>query len=347
MLISDAHAPGGDTLTAALGDRVALRWDEVVQHVPIELAERARKAVGTAGVDRLVSVGGGSATGLAKAIALDTEPPTIAVSTTYAGSGLTPVYGMTGAQCKLTGTDERIRPAVVVYDPELTLGLPFAVTGPSAFNAMAHCFAALWSPRRDLLTSALAVDAIRSVATSLPVLTNDRPTSRPALSCSTRPCWRAPHSAALDWVGRLQPFLGPDPARGLWDLARACALSMGQARLGARREHLREVAHEVVGVANPVPVNAATVEALLGRALDDKPRPEPLADFRAREERQEPGVRMTIEVFRLQAAGLGNVDFDPDVHPRRERQFAVHCVELGHQLEVRRVGLGGVLDVAE
>jgi maleylacetate reductase len=311
MLIADPRTPGGGTLTDALGDRLALRWDEVAQHVPIDLADRAREAAAANEVDGLISLGGGSATGLAKAIALDTGLPIVAVPTTYAGSELTPVYGMTGEQRKRTGTDERVRPVVVVYDPELTLNLPPAVTGPSAFNAMAHCFAALWSPRRDPLTSALAVDAIRSVTTFLPALA-DNPADVSARSGLQYAAFLAgtalgrtgtglqhkichalggllnlphadthavvlPHVVALngsvsvEWAARLEPFLGPDPARGLWNLARRSGLSTDLARLGARREHLRQVAEEVAGTANPVPVDAATVEALLGRALDDEP----------------------------------------------------------------------------
>jgi maleylacetate reductase len=170
MLISDSHAPGGRELVTTLGPRLALHWQEVIQHVPVELAERASNAARERAVDAVVTVGGGSATGLAKAIALDSGLPILAIPTTYAGSELTPVYGMTGQQRKRTGTDERVRPRVVIYDPRLTLGLPASVTGPSAFNALAHCFAALWSPRGDPLTSALAADAIRTVTLSLPIL---------------------------------------------------------------------------------------------------------------------------------------------------------------------------------
>lgn len=311
MLIADADAPGGDTLAGALADRVSLRWDEVAQHVPIELAERARKAAAADEVDGLVSLGGGSATGLAKVIALDTGLPIVAVPTTYAGSELTPVYGMTGRQRKHTGTDERVRPAVVVYDPELTLGLPTSITGASAFNVMAHCFAALWSPRRDPLTSALAVDAIRSVTASLPVVAGQpadvsarsglqyaaflagTALGRTGTGLQHKICHELggrlnlPHAdthsvvlphvvalnapAGLDWVARLEPLLGPDPARGLWDLARRSGLPTDLARLGARREHLQEVAEHVAGAVNPAAVDAATIEAMLGRALDDEP----------------------------------------------------------------------------
>jgi maleylacetate reductase len=311
MVIADAAAPGGEALVDALADRLALRWDEIAQHVPVDIAERARKAAAADGVDGLISLGGGSATGLAKAIALDTGLPIIAVPTTYAGSELTPVYGMTGENRKRTGTDERVRPAVVIYDPELTLGLPYTITGPSAFNAMAHCFAALWSPRRDPLTSALAVDAIRTVVTSLPAISVDSTDvsaraglqyaaflagtalGRAGTGLQHKICHELggrlnlahadthavilPHVVALnaptgtDWVTRLEPVLGGDPARGLWDLARRCGLSTGLANLGARREHLPAVAGAAAGSPNPVPVDAESIEALLGRALDDEP----------------------------------------------------------------------------
>ena len=78
-----------DDVAAQLGGRLAGRWDEVVQHVPVELAERARAAVDAAGADAVVCVGGGSSTGLAKAIALTHDVPIVAVPTTYAGSEMT------------------------------------------------------------------------------------------------------------------------------------------------------------------------------------------------------------------------------------------------------------------
>ncbi|WP_419788644.1 iron-containing alcohol dehydrogenase, partial [Pseudomonas aeruginosa] len=91
-------------------------------------------------------LGGGSSTGLAKALALSHGLPIVAVPTTYAGSEMTPIYGLTGGRHKQTGKDLGVLPKVVIYDPELTLGLPTGVTGPSAFNALAHCVEALYAP---------------------------------------------------------------------------------------------------------------------------------------------------------------------------------------------------------
>ena len=130
LIVDGAAAATGDELAGHLADRLAARWDEVVQHVPIELADRARAAAADAQADVVVCVGGGSSTGLAKAIALTSRMPVIAVPTTYAGSEQTPIYGLTGDRHKQTGRDVTVLPKAVIYDPELTVGLPPGVTGP-------------------------------------------------------------------------------------------------------------------------------------------------------------------------------------------------------------------------
>lgn len=169
LLISDGGAEAfGDEIAAALGTRLAGRWTEVVQHVPVELAERSRRRATELAADAVVSVGGGSATGLAKAIALTHRLPIVAVPTTYAGSEQTPIYGLTGGRHKQTGRDLGVLPRAVVYDAELTVGLPLTVTGPSAFNAMAHSIEALWVAEANPVTTALALDGVRAIAAALP-----------------------------------------------------------------------------------------------------------------------------------------------------------------------------------
>jgi maleylacetate reductase len=169
MLINDGMTEAAaDVVDGQLGARVALRWNEVAQHVPVELAERARAAATQHGIDAVVTIGGGSSTGLAKALALSHRVPIVAVPTTYAGSEQTTIYGLTGGQHKQTGKDPVVLPRVVVYDPELTLGLPASVTGASAFNALAHSVEALWAPGNNPITSALALEGVRAIATSLP-----------------------------------------------------------------------------------------------------------------------------------------------------------------------------------
>jgi maleylacetate reductase len=170
VLISGATPQIGDELAAVLGSRLAGRWDEFVQHVPVELADRARAFATERGADVVVSVGGGSATGLAKAIALTHRLPIVAVPTTYAGSEQTPIYGLTGDRNKATGRDPVVKPVSVVYDTELTLALPPEVTGPSAFNALAHSVEGMYAAGHNPVTTTLALEAIGAIARALPVV---------------------------------------------------------------------------------------------------------------------------------------------------------------------------------
>jgi alcohol dehydrogenase class IV len=169
FLIADGMATAvAEELAALLGTRVGARWSEVVQHVPVDLADRARAAVAEVGADTVVCVGGGSSTGLAKAIALTTGLPIVAVPTTYAGSEQTTIYGLTGGRHKQTGRNPAVLPKAVIYDPELTLALPPGVTGPSACNALAHSVEALWVKEANPVTTALALEGVRAIAGSLP-----------------------------------------------------------------------------------------------------------------------------------------------------------------------------------
>jgi alcohol dehydrogenase class IV len=152
---------------------VALRHDDVVMHVPVEVANRAREAARQANADALVSVGGGSATGLAKAVAMTSGLPIVAVATTYAGSEATAVWGLTEAGRKTTGTDLKVLPKVVVYDAALTLTLPVPMSVASGLNALAHCVDAMWAPKADPVNAALAAEGIRSLAAGLPKVVTD------------------------------------------------------------------------------------------------------------------------------------------------------------------------------
>jgi maleylacetate reductase len=173
FLIADAQAKAiGDEVAEALGPAVAARWDEVAQHVPVELAERARAAADAARADLVVTIGGGSSTGLAKAVALTSGLAILAVPTTYAGSEMTPIYGLTGRH-KETGRSLAVLPKVVVYDPALTTGLPPGVTGPSGFNAIAHCVEALYGPGHNPVTSLMALEGVRAIGRSLPAAVAD------------------------------------------------------------------------------------------------------------------------------------------------------------------------------
>lgn len=152
---------------------VALRHDEVVMHVPVDVAERARAAATTAGADALVCVGGGSTTGLAKAIAMTTGLPIVAVPTTYAGSEATNVWGLTQGETKTTGVDDRVLPRSIVYDASLTLTLPVDMSVASGLNALAHCVDSMWGPRTDPIDQALAGEGISGLVAGLPAVVAD------------------------------------------------------------------------------------------------------------------------------------------------------------------------------
>lgn len=172
LVVSPAElkAPA-DEIVEPLAGRVVGSFTEVTEHVPAAVAERARAAAAAVGADALLSVGGGSSTGTAKAVALTTGLPVLAVPTTYAGSEVTPVWGLTENGRKTTGVDVRVLPQVVVYDPELTAALPAPVAAASALNAMAHCVDALWAPRRNPISDLLAGAGIAALATGLRALT--------------------------------------------------------------------------------------------------------------------------------------------------------------------------------
>ncbi|MHB9847832.1 maleylacetate reductase [Streptomyces krungchingensis] len=149
---------------------VAHRHHEVVMHVPVEVAHRARAAAAERDVDALVSVGGGSTTGLAKAVALTTGLPIIAVPTTYAGSEATAVWGMTENSVKTTGSDPKVLPRTIVYDAALTLTLPVELSVASGLNALAHCVDSLWAPRADPINQALAIEGAWALRVGLPLV---------------------------------------------------------------------------------------------------------------------------------------------------------------------------------
>ncbi|HEY3873226.1 MAG TPA: maleylacetate reductase [Actinocrinis sp.] len=146
---------------------VAAWHDEVVMHVPVEVAARARAAAAASGADVLVTVGGGSTTGLGKAVALTTGLPIVAVPTTYAGSEATNVWGLTEGETKTTGVDDRVLPASIVYDAGMLTELPGDMTVASGLNALAHCIDSMWGPRADPIDRALAQEGIAGLSAGL------------------------------------------------------------------------------------------------------------------------------------------------------------------------------------
>lgn len=157
----------------ALGSRVVDVFDGAVQHVPEHVAKAATERARAAGADVIVAFGGGSPIGLAKAIALEHDVVIAAVPTTYAGSEMTSIFGITADGGKLTGRDPRVKPQLVVYDPQLTATMPVPLAMTSGFNSMAHAVEALYAENGDPITSTLAVQSITALGHALPAIAGD------------------------------------------------------------------------------------------------------------------------------------------------------------------------------
>ena len=155
-------------LADRLGSRCAGVFPHAVMHVPIETAREARTQASRLGADCAVAFGGGSTIGLAKAIAMESWLPILAIPTTYSGSEMTAIHGITEAGIKRTGRDQGVLPRTVIYDPALTVGLPVAVTVTSACNAIAHAVEALYAQDCNPISSLMAGEGIHALAHGLP-----------------------------------------------------------------------------------------------------------------------------------------------------------------------------------
>jgi maleylacetate reductase len=281
-----------------LGDRCVGVHAEARMHVPVEVAERARAEADRLDVDGVVAVGGGSAIGLAKAVALTSGRPIVAVPTTYAGSEMTTIWGLTEGAAKRTGRDPRVLPASVIYDPELTLGLPVDVSVTSGFNALAHAVEALYAPDRSPIISLMAREGIRSLTQALPEIGAAAADLGTALAARTEALYGAwlcgaclgattmslhhrlchalggtldlphapTHTVVLPHVLAFNQAAVPEvPAGPLWELAGRLGAPRSLAALGMRESDIDLVADQVMAApyANPRPVTRDALVALL------------------------------------------------------------------------------------
>lgn len=307
VLAGGSASTAGEQVATALGERCAGRFPRVAQHVPETLLAEATAQARAAGADGLCSVGGGSATGLAKAVAVTLDLPVVAVPTTYAGSEATPLYGVTGAR-KRTATDPRARPRTVVYDPCLSTGLPLRASAASGFNALAHAVAVLAGPTTDPLARLYAAEAVRLLVRALPAVRAD-PGDLPARGELLWAAWLAgsalaaagtglhhrlchllggsyrlvhadvhaallPHTVAADDAlvpGRMAQVLGVDSggevAAALHRLARQVGAPTSLAELGVRPEQLDRAAAQAAQTIGGH--DTAWFAALLTRAYHD------------------------------------------------------------------------------
>ena len=170
VLSTPEQRASAEMVAELLGPRAAGVFDRAVMHVPIETAREARELARKLGADCAVAIGGGSTTGLGKAIALDSGLPILAIPTTYAGSEMTPIYGITEAGLKKTGRDLRVLPRTVIYDPELTLSLPVGLSVTSGINAIAHAAEGLYAVDSNPIMDLMAEEGIAAIGRALPAI---------------------------------------------------------------------------------------------------------------------------------------------------------------------------------
>ena len=173
---------------ALLGERCVGIFDKAVMHVPYESVATTLQHIKNVDADLLIPIGGGSAIGLAKGVALKTGLPILAVPSTYSGSEVTHIWGITKDGRKTTGRDPVVKPRTVLYDPELTTTLPPAFSATSGINAMAHAVEALYAERTTPIASIMAESAIRTIATGLPKII-DAPKNLEARSAVLYGAW--------------------------------------------------------------------------------------------------------------------------------------------------------------
>lgn len=153
-----------------LGRRAAGIFSGAVMHVPIETVRAAQDRARRLGADCAIAIGGGSTTGLGKAIAMDGGMPILAIPTTYAGSEMTPIYGITEGGLKKTGRDARVLPRTVIYDPDLTLSLPVSLSITSGMNALAHAAEGLYARDSNPVMDLMAEEGIRALTQAIPAI---------------------------------------------------------------------------------------------------------------------------------------------------------------------------------
>ncbi|HEX2723601.1 MAG TPA: maleylacetate reductase [Gemmatimonadaceae bacterium] len=200
LVSTEGRSAMAEKVSSLAGGRVVENFDQAAPHVPEHIARAARESAASSRADCIVAVGGSSAIGVAKSIAIATPLPIVAIPTTYGGSEMTPIWGLTRDGRKETGRNPRVQPRVVIYDPDLTHGLPARVTASSGMNALAHCIEALYAPDRNPLTSAAAMEGIRLLSGALPLLVPN-PADREQRALALNGAWLAGFALGTSQMG--------------------------------------------------------------------------------------------------------------------------------------------------
>ncbi len=287
--------PGRAQMVRAISSslNVAGVFDKAVMHTPVEAANEARALANSIKADCCVVIGGGSTIGFGKAIALTSGLPILAVPTTYSGSEMTNIWGLSEGGTKKTGRDPRVMPKTVIYDPGLTLELPAAISAASGMNAIAHCVEALYAHDGNPIISLMAEEGIRALASALPKIISS-PRDLDARSNALYGSWLAgatigttsvalhhklchvlggfglphaethsivlPHAvrynrdAAPEAMARISKGIGTfEPATGLFDLESKLGIPMRLADIGMKEADLERAARIAAEAPYPNP----------------------------------------------------------------------------------------------
>lgn len=190
LLSTPEQAREAEKLSGILGGQIAGVFSQAQMHTPTDVTQRACELASSSSADALVSIGGGSTTGLGKAISIRSGLPHISIPTTYAGSEATPILGETSKGRKETRSDPKILPATVIYDVDLSLTLPAGLTATSGVNAMAHAMEALYAENTNPVINLLAAEGIKALATALPeIVRNPDSPSKSARAAALYGAW--------------------------------------------------------------------------------------------------------------------------------------------------------------
>ena len=311
VLSTPEQATDADRIASLLGDKSAGVFTEAKMHVPVEVAARAEQAARECKADCSVSIGGGSTTGLGKALAINPGIPLVAIPTTYAGSEMTCIWAMTEAGRKKTRRDLEVLPKLTIYDAELTLGLPPAITGPSGMNALAQATINAKDRRTNPVMMSMALEAIRAISGALPTVfvEPDNLDAREHLlygaalgsgvtTLHHRLChtlggsFDTPHAethtvllpysvayaapAVPDLMAQIAEALDTDDAaQGIYDLSSGMGLPISLKDIGIATSDLGKIADIALEseVINPQPVTRDGIMGLLEQAIEgDRPR---------------------------------------------------------------------------
>ncbi|MFD2202906.1 iron-containing alcohol dehydrogenase [Shivajiella indica] len=156
-----------ESITDLSGVGEVFHFNRITQHVPQSLIDEAFEFLKGKSVDILLCIGGGSSIGLGKGLALTSDAELWAVPTTYSGSEMTNIYGISKDGVKEVRRDDRVHPKKVFYDPFLSLSMPLDLSIPSAFNAMAHLVEALYAQESNPIVHQLSVMGIQTLTDGL------------------------------------------------------------------------------------------------------------------------------------------------------------------------------------